>query len=52
MIIITKEIWQIRRRGQSTNITSMGNRDGSLEQICGIMGYFMQEGSIINDYGR
>ena len=51
-IIIRKEIWRIIRRGQITNIISIENIEGSWEHICGIMGSFMQEGSITNGDGR
>ena len=43
-IIRRKEIWRIRRGGQSTNIIFRGNRDGSWEQIWGIAGSFMRGG--------
>ena len=50
--IISKDIWQIRRGGQSTNRVFRGNRYGSWEHIWGIAGYFMRSGSIINGDGR
>ena len=51
-IISMKDIWKIRRGGQSTNRIFIGNRDGSWEQIWSILGSFMWGGSIINGDGR
>ena len=47
-----KEIWIIRRGGQSTKRILRENRSGSLDQIWGIAGYFMRVGSIIKGNGR
>ena len=51
-IIKGKDIWLIRRGGQITERVFKGNQDGSWEQIWGIVGTFMQDGSIIKGYGR
>ena len=51
-VIRSNYIWRIRRGGQSNKRTFRGNRDGSWDQIWGIPGSFMREGSIINDNGR
>ena len=47
-IIRRKEIWIIRRGGQSTNVIFRGNRDVIWEQIWSILGSFILAGSIIN----
>ena len=47
-----KEIWRIRRGGQSTNRIFRGKIDGIWEQSRGISVSFMRTGSIINGNGR
>ena len=44
--ISRKDIWQIRRGGQGTNIVFIGNRDGSWELIWGISSSLMREGGL------
>ena len=51
-IISRKEIWRIRRDGQSNNSILRGNIDGSWDQIWGISGSLFQAGSIIKGNGR
>ena len=50
--ISRKDIWLIRRGGQSTTIIFRGNRDGSWEQNWGVSSSFMRKESIINVDGR
>ena len=46
-----RDLWRIRRCGQSTNTFFRVNRYGSWKQIMAIAGYFIQVGSIINGNG-
>ena len=51
-IIRRKDIWKIRRGGQSNTIIFIGNGDGRWEQIWGISGSFMRARSTINGDGK